>query len=50
MFYVVNLDFRQSRRDIYSASIVKRAKVRFRKSEMLEKAKHEAFRESAAGG
>ena len=42
MFHVINLDFRQSRQANDSASIVKRAKEKFRDSEMLEKAQQEA--------
>ena len=38
MFYVDNLDVSQSRQANDSASIVKRAKERFRNSEMLKKA------------
>ena len=42
MFYVNNLDARQSRQANDSASIVKRAKERFRNSEVLKKAEEEA--------
>ena len=42
MFYVNNLDGRQSRQANDSASIVKRAKERFRNSEKLKKAQQEA--------
>ena len=42
MFYVINLDVRQSRQDNDSAIIVKRAKERFCNSEMLKKAQQEA--------
>ena len=42
MFHVNNLDVRQSRQVNDSASIVKRAKERFRNSEMLNKAQQEA--------
>ena len=42
MFYVNDLDFRQSRQANDSDSIVKRAKERFRNSEMLKKAQQEA--------
>ena len=42
MFYVNNLDVRQSRQANDSASIVKRAKERFRNSKMLKKAQQEA--------
>ena len=42
MFYVINLDVRQSREDHDSATIVKRDKERFRNSEMLKKAQQEA--------
>ena len=42
MFYVNNLDVRQSKQVNDRASIVKRAKVRFRNSEMLKKAQHKA--------
>ena len=42
MFYVNNLNVRQSRQANDSASIVKRAKERFRNSEMREKAPQEA--------
>ena len=42
MFYVVNLDVGQSRQANDSISIVKRAKERFRNSEMLEKAQQKA--------
>ena len=42
MFYVINLDVRQSRQANDSAGIVKRAKERFRNSEMLKKAQQEA--------
>ena len=41
MFYVNNLDVRQSRQTNDSASIVKRAKERFCRSEMLKKAQQE---------
>ena len=42
MFYVNDLNVRQSRKVNDSASIVKRAKKRFRNSEMLRKAQQEA--------
>ena len=42
MFYVNDLDVRQSRQANDSASIVKRAKERFSNSEMLNKAQQEA--------
>ena len=42
MFYVVNLDVTQSRQANDSASIVKRAKERFRNSETLQKAQQKA--------
>ena len=42
MFYVNNLDVRQSRQANDSASIVKRAKEKFRNSEMLKKVQQEA--------
>ena len=42
MFYVINLDVRQTRRADDSASIVKRAKERLRNGKMLEKAQQEA--------
>ena len=38
---MINLDVRQSRQANNSASIVKRAKERFRNGEMLEKAQQE---------
>ena len=41
MFYVIDLDVRQSRQTNNSASIVKRTEERFRSSEMLEKAQQE---------
>ena len=41
MFYVINLDIRQSRQTNGSTSIVKRAKDRFCNSEMQEKAQQE---------
>ena len=37
MFYVINLDVRQSRQANDSANVVKRAKERFCNSEMLNK-------------
>ena len=42
MFHATNLDVGQSRQTNDSASIVKRAKERFRYSEMLKKAQQEA--------
>ena len=42
MFYVNNLDIRHQDKSNDSASIVKRAKERFRNSEMLKKAQQEA--------
>ena len=42
MFCVNNLDVRQSRQANDSVSIIKRAKERFRNSEMPEKAQEEA--------
>ena len=42
MFYVNNLDVSQLRQAIDSAGIVKRAKERFRHSDMLEKAQQAA--------
>ena len=42
MFYVNNLEVRQSRQANDSTSIVKRAKERFRNSEMLEKSQQES--------
>ena len=42
MFYVINLGVRQLRQANNSASIVKRAKERFRNSEMLEKEHQDA--------
>ena len=41
-FYVITWDVRQSGQANDSASIVKRAKERFRNSEMLKKAQQEA--------
>ena len=42
MFYVVNLDVRQSGQANDTVDIEKRAKERFRNSEMLKKAQQEA--------
>ena len=42
VFYVINLDVRQSRQANDSANVVKRAKERFCNSEMLKKAQQEA--------
>ena len=42
MFYVNDLDVRQSRQANDSACIEKRAKERFRNSEMLKRAQHDA--------
>ena len=42
MFYVNNLDIRQSRQANDSSSIVKRAKERFHNSKMLKKVQQEA--------
>ena len=42
MFYVNNLDVRQSRQANDSACIIMRAKERFRNSEMLKKTQQEA--------
>ena len=42
MFFVINLDVKQSRQANDSANIVKRAKERFSNSEMLKKAQQEA--------
>ena len=47
MFYVINLDVKQSRQANDSASIVKRAKERFRNSEMLKKAQQEPNKNAA---
>ena len=42
MFYVINLDVRQSRQAGDSASTVKRVKERFHNREMLEEAQQKA--------
>ena len=42
MFYVINLDVRQTRQANDSANIVKRVKDIFHNSEMLNKAQQEA--------